>query len=505
MATLLTASLISTFAGVGSLVFGFASTVVTARMLGAHGTGLVAFAIWFATTASTVAGIGIQHIVLRYIGTPDNDEGREAGLARALLRPFNIATFVTTLGMLGWAAYQWSLGDAESTSVWIATAVFYVIFAYASIALSAARGTRDFGDNARQVFYGCVAQVPFVVVGAYFFGAAGALLGQMVRHLPTAFSLKKYISGPPAPPGLVTPAMYAYGRNNWFSSMIGLAIWTRIEFVFLGLNHAAADIGYFAVGMTLAGLVVQLPEQMSAALMPYFGRHHDNNDLVQLDRSYKRVFRWVGLFIFPVCFGGAAIMFELLPLLFGEAFLPAVPSATILMATACITALTIFPSAMISARERSDFFLWASPAMAVVMLVMLALVVPSNGATGASIVRGIVHSIWLILLSAFCWSRLSMMPPIVDLIKIGTSAALCALAAVFVLQMQGGVLGLLMAIAAGGVVYLVALRLTAAIPEDDVEMLSYNLGNSLPAPVVGLSLKVLQLIAPRRASQAEAP
>ena len=77
--------------------------------------------------------------------------------------------------------------------------------------------------------------------------------------------------------------------------------------------------------------------------------------------------------------------------------------------------------------------------------------------------------------------------------------------AVFVLQMQGGVLGLLMAIAAGGLVYLVVLRLTAAIPEDDVEMLSYNLGNSLPAPVVGLSLKVLQLIAPRRASQAEAP
>ncbi|RYE39360.1 MAG: polysaccharide biosynthesis protein, partial [Hyphomicrobiales bacterium] len=236
MATLLTASLISTFAGVGSLVFGFASTVVTARMLGAHGTGLVAFAIWFATTAATVAGLGIQHIVLRYIGTPGNDDGREAGLARALLKPFNISTFVTTIGMLAWAAYQWSLSDAEATSVWIATAVFFVIFAYASIALSAARGTHDFADNTRQVFLGCVAQVPFVIVGAYFFGAAGALLGQMVRHLPTAFSLRKYVSGPPSPRERLTPAMYAYGRNNWFSRMIGLAIWTRIEFVFLGLN-----------------------------------------------------------------------------------------------------------------------------------------------------------------------------------------------------------------------------------------------------------------------------
>ena len=127
MASLLTASLISTMAGVGSLVFGFASSVVTARLLGAHGTGVVAFAIWFGTTASTVAGLGIQNILLRYMGAPSDGDENNGGLARALLWPFTIATLAATTGMLIWAAYQWQLGDQEMTAVWIATAAFNVI------------------------------------------------------------------------------------------------------------------------------------------------------------------------------------------------------------------------------------------------------------------------------------------------------------------------------------------------------------------------------------------
>lgn len=505
MANLLTASLISTMAGVGSLVFGFASSVVTARLLGAHGTGLVAFAIWAGTTASTVAGLGIQNILLRYMGAPSDGEQANEGLARALLKPFTIATMVATLGMLVWAAYEWSIGDHEMTAVWIATAVFNVVFAYASMSLSAARGVKDFAGSARQVFWGCLMQVPLVVLGAYFFGAAGALLGQMARHLPVALSLKKYVSTPPAETGVVTPAMKSFGRNTWFSSMIGLFVWTRIEFVFLGFNHQPADIGYFAVGMTLAGLVVQLPEQMSAALMPYFGRHHDNDDMDQLQRSYARVFRWVGLFIFPICFGGAAIMPEFLPLLFGNEFIPAVPSATILIGTACITAMTIFPSAMIAARERSDFFLWASPTMAVTMVILLAISVPSGGAVAASIVRAFVHSLWLILLCSYCWSRLSMRPPIWDLIKIGVSAGICAGVAYFILEWRGDLIGLGLAIVAAAVVYPVCLRLVSAIPADDVEVLKHNLGSTLPRPIVALTLTVLNLVAPSRAGQVETP
>ena len=501
MANLLTASLISTMSGVLSLAFGFASNVVAARMLGAHGTGLVAFAIWFGTTAATVAGLGIQNMLVRYMASADDPVAANRGLVRKLLGPFSILAIAVTIGMLGWAAYQQILGDRAMTAVWVATAVFYFILAYASLTVGAQRGVRDFPATARQVLQGCMIQLPAVTVGAYFFGAAGAIVGQAMRYLPSALALRKFSVGPSTSVGVITPAMKSFSRNTWFSATIGLFIWTRIEFVFLAHNHEVADVGYFAIGMTLAGLVVQLPEQMSAALLPYFGKHHDNNDLGQLQRSYSRVYRWIGLFIFPVCFGGAAIMPELLPLVFGPEFEPAIPAASILLATACITAMTIFPSALISARERSDFFLWSAPAMAVLMVILLAVVVPSGGAVGAAIVRAVVHSGWLILLVGYSWGRLSIAPPVVDLLKIGASAAVCAFAAHLVLGVESGLFGLLLAVIAGALTFAVCLRVTSAIPEDDVEVLTYNLDNALPEPIAKLALIVVNLIAPKRTAE----
>lgn len=495
LANLLSASIISMAAGVGSLLFGFVSSVLIARMLGAHGTGLVAFAIWFGTIASTAAGMGLQNVLLRYMGAIEDPTRPGGGLARAIIGPFSLMITVASLAMLAWAGWQWFNGDQEMMAVWAATAVFHLIFAYSSLALSAARGMNDFASSARKVFYGCLMQVPFVIVGAYFFGAAGALFGQMVRHLPTALSMRTYIAGPPPSANVVTPAMRKFQWNTWLSGLFGMLIWTRIEFVFLGLNHQAVDIGYFAVGMTLAGLVVQLPEQMSAALMPYFGRHHDNNDLEQLARSYRRVFRWVALVILPICFGGAAIMHELLPFVFGEGFAPAIPSAAILVGSACITAMTIFPSAMISARERSGFILWATPLVALIMISLLTVAVPSYGAVGAAVVRAAVHTLWLGILAVYCWKWLSMPAPVVDLLKIIASALLSGGAAYAVLEYQGGLVGLVLAVMAGGFIYLVSLRLSAAIPDEDMAALDDNLQSTLPASVFALTMRVLRLIA----------
>ena len=175
MASLLSASLISTASGLGSLVFGFASNVIIARMLGAHGTGLVAFAIWIATAATIIAGLGVPNILLRYMGANDDPDRPGGGLARALLPRFTLPTLAVACGMLVWSGWQWADGDIEMAGIWAAAVVFYLAYAYAAMALGAARGRSDFAASARSIFYGCLGQVPLVALGCYFLGAGGAL------------------------------------------------------------------------------------------------------------------------------------------------------------------------------------------------------------------------------------------------------------------------------------------------------------------------------------------
>ena len=116
--------------------------------------------------------------------------------------------------------------------------------------------------------------------------------------------------------------------------------------------------------------------------------------------------------------------------------------------------------------------------------------------------RAVVHSLWLLLLSYYCWTRLLMRPPIRDLLKIGSSAAACAGVAYLVLEWHGDLLGLLLAPIAGALTYLICLRLVSAIPADDVEVLGYNLGSALPAPFVALAMRLIEFVAPRQPSEA---
>lgn len=484
MANFLRASLISSLASVLSLTFGFASTVIVARVLGVSGSGTVALALWIAMTLAIVADIGIPQTVLRYIGSAEADRGQGRVLARTLLGPFSLSVLLTLLVLAGYTLWVSRDGLTEQGFIWSATAILYLVYAFASFALATARGLDRFGESARDTLYGCLLQAPLVFIGAYFFGIAGAMLGHVARHLPQALGLRRYIGvSTPVEPQLWTPAMRRHGRNVWASGLIDVLTVTRIEFLFLGWYFSSMQIGYFAAGLTLAGLVEQLTLQISQPLLINLGRQHDRNNLAQLTQIYQRVFRWIAIFIFPICFGGAAIMPELLPTLFGEDFRPAIGMAIILMAFSCTTAFAVIPWALIGARSRSDFFLWYSPVTAVVTFMVLGVVVPLAGGEGAAWARGALHTASLGWLVWFAWRRLDVPLPLSSLVTAGLSAVICATAAHAVLGLVHGIPGMLLAIPIAAVTYAISLRVFRVVPVGDIALLQKALGGMLPARV----------------------
>ncbi|WP_417671693.1 lipopolysaccharide biosynthesis protein [Roseibium sp.] len=496
MASFIRSSAFSTMAGIVSLVFGFASSIVVARMLGADGTGGVAFGLWVAMTASMLANLGIPTMLLRYMPRYDRDGNAGGGLARLLFPPFIVPIGLTAVGICVYAYWLNAQGgDFEhSPALWVMTAVLLLSYGIAAYGEAAARGLNKFDETAKMAFYGCLIQLPLIAIGGYFFGVPGAMAGHVARHFPQAVRAFFYIFKPVTPGTEITHKMMINGRNTWLSNALGMLVWSRSEFFFLGLYFSATEIGYYAAGLTLASLVVQLPTQMIAALVPHIGKHHDNDDLFQINRTYQRVMRWLSIFVMPICFGGAAIMSELLPLLFGPDFDNAISMAVILVASACITALTLVPSTIIGARERSDFWLYASPIMAVLSMGSFWLITPHTGGLGTAWVRAAVHSVWFLWLVIFCWRQLQVRLDLRSFGSITLAALLCATMAFGSLQAFGGFLGLVVAVVIGALTYAVALRAFNAIPRDDVIALANNLPGALPARLTDLATKVLLLM-----------
>ncbi|WP_289035420.1 lipopolysaccharide biosynthesis protein [uncultured Roseibium sp.] len=498
MASFISSSAFSTMAGVVSLIFGFTSSIVVARMLGAEGTGSVAFAIWVAMTVATLANCGVPSILLRYMPAFDTVDRPGGGLARLLFPRFALPVTLTIFGLAAYALWlQNAGGDNEHPpSLWLMTALLLFSYSLAAFGEAAARGLTRFDEAARFAFYGCLLQLPLVALGGYFFGAAGAVAGHIARHLPQALRTIFYVRQVPTENTKILPKMNSYGWNTWFSNAVGMLVWSRSEFLFLGIYYSATELGYYAAGLTLAGLVIQLPTHMIAGLTPHIGRHHDNDDIDQINRTYQRVMRWLCLFILPICFGGAAIMGQLLPLLFGDDFHEAVDLSIILVAFAFLTALSLVPSTFIGARERSDFYLYASPIMALLSMGAFAAITPFWGPTGTAWARTGVHGLWLIWLVYFCWKKLDIRLDILGLAKVAISATLCAAAAYASLQYIAGLLGLAFALFIGVLVYASSLRVFKAIPENDVIALADNLPSALPQKLASLSTKVLMLLVP---------
>jgi len=497
MNSLLSSSVLSTLSAVASLVSGFASSVIIARMLGPEGSGVVAFAIWLAMTGSMTVNLGSSAVLLRYSKRYDEDGSPGGGLAKTVSRRFVPPLLLFCAGLAAYGFLPFEKPDAYPLSFWLATAALGLAFTLGAQGMSAARGLDRFKETTKLAFWGCLLQLPLVALGGWLFGAAGALLGYVARHVPQALRFFHYARrGAGRDPPAMTAKMKAHARNSWISEVIGALVWGRIEILFLSLFFTATITGYYAAGLSLAALVVQLPSQMVAGLTPHIGHHRDSGNMEQIRATYSRVFCWMAMLIVPICLGGLAIMPALIPLLFGEAFAPAVVPASIVLAASIMTALSVIPSHMINAFERTDMYLVASPVTAAVSIGILFLLVPGFGTTGAGVARLIVHGMWFVWLVAFCWMSLKIVPPLWALAKILAAGLCCALAALLTLGLTGpDAPGLIAAILCGGLVYLGAIRLLGCIKRDEVNELTPNLSNVLPHRLARIGARVLRVLA----------
>jgi O-antigen/teichoic acid export membrane protein len=493
MANILRSSLISIAATMASLVAGFASNIVVGRMLGPSGTGTVAFALWAATSASAVADIGMPQTLLRNIGAATGRGEDWKGLVHSGLRAFLISVPLVGVAILAWAAWR-ARSDVSAGCVWALTAALFASYALAAFSTAVARGRDRFGETAISTVIGGLVQVPLVLIGAWFWGAAGALIGHVARYLPQALRLKGYLRHPRRP---LTAPMRRYGRNMWLSDLIEIMILSRVEFLFLGLFFAATQIGYFAAGLALAGLIEQLALQIAPALIVGFADAHARGDMVEVERAYQRVIRVVALIILPVCLGGAAIMPALLPLVFGPLFVPAVPAAVILMAFAWPAALCVIPWGLISAAGHSNQILRIQIGSGLVTMLLLLAIVPWGGLEGAAWSRAAIGTLTFASLAAIARAHGGASVPWIALGRTIAAAGLCALAALVPVLLLSGIAAVLLGIAAGALVYALAVRLLGLIGPDEAASLLGGIADRLPAGAKPFVSGLCGLVAPR--------
>ncbi len=497
MSNLLRSSLISLAATIISLMAGFASNIIAARLLGPAGSGKVAYALWVATSAAAVADMGLPQTLLRNAGALAGTGDEWKGLVRAALRAFLVSVLMVGAAILAFAAMTYAWRDARHAWFWVVTAVLFLSYAFSAFSTAVARGRNRFGQTAVSTAIGGALQVPLVLAGAWLLGPTGALFGYAARYLPQALRLRHYVDrAVPASSQALTPAMRSYGRYMWLSDLIEILVLSRVEFLFLGFFFSSTGIGYFAAGLGLAGLIEQVMLQISPALIVNFTDAHAKGDHAALQAAYSRVIRMVALVMLPVSFGGAAIMPDLLPLVFGDAFEPAVPAAATLLAFVWIAGLSVIPWGMIGAAGRSELLLRVQIVCGLLTVLLLSVMVPLAGLEGAAASRAAITTLTFVLLAITAWKKIGAAVPVAALARNVLAAAFCAAAAGIAVYFLDGPPAIILAIPAGAVAYALAVRLLRLMEAADGRLLMESLGGKLPGPSRPLVSGLLAFLAP---------
>lgn len=458
-------------------------------MFGAEGTGHVAFALWLIFSAGVIADRGTPAMLVRYIAKTHAPD-REDPLTRALYPRFLWPAMGLLVCFLTYAILAWRVAQNGEPILWAFTGVTFLVYAHGAASIAAAQGLGRFTDAARRTVLGSLLQVPAIVIGAYFLGPAGAMLGHLVRHLPQGLGWRKYWSPGEVAPGTITSQMQRYGRNAWISGTINILVRTRVEFVFIGWFFSITEVGYFAAGMTFVSMIQQLTVFMLAALVPKFSQLQDRGDSSQFAVTYQRVLRWMCILLLPISFGGAAIMSDLVPLLFGSDFTPAIRTSAVLSLFMFAQSLSLIPFAALLAREKDQYHSMASALIGVFLIVLNLAVTPFFGGEGAAWVRGLVNFAALGLLFWFLDQRLELSPGLGRLMRVALAAGLCAAAAYGSLMVLQGAFGLIAAVTSGALVYLFSLRIFRAIPAEDIASLTASLRHALPGPLAKIAVAI---------------
>jgi O-antigen/teichoic acid export membrane protein len=491
-------SVFGTVAGFLIALGSVAANVIVAQCLGVESTGVVAFALWVAVVTAAIVDLGIQATLARYL--PEliaaGREHEAQRLSGALLRPLAICCGVALSAFVIYAIWQHQSGRASAAqaAIWVLVGCICVLQALAGFTSGCLRGLQRFDTAARLTAVSFACQIAGVAIGSATIGVLGALGGYCAGSaVPAALSLRYAGSG-----GALSEELRArvrrYALFAWASALSSTVVWSRAELFFLQRSTGSTAVGLFTVGLTLANLAAQAPMLLTAGLLPYFAQSYGRQAMTETREAYATATRVLAFLVFPACFGMAAIAPTALPLIFGQDFAAAVPSATVLVLAAAIGATSSVGSNLLMAMDRSDVFFVSGLVLAILSIIAGFTVIPAYGLMGAAWSRAAIQTSGVAFGCWFLFRRLRFPLPFGGLFRLFLAACLCGIAARACLWLTTGVTSLALAVVVGIGVYAIAVRFVGALHPDDAERLR-RLCRGFPESLQRICDRLLRLLA----------
>lgn len=311
-----------------TLVFPLITFPYTSRILGPEGNGKTSFAFSLVNYFVLLASIGVPLYGIREVAKIRNNKAELSALVQELLILHGCASLVSFACFLGMIAISPKVHE-EALLFWIVSC---------SIPLSMLtmewlyNGLEEFVYiTIRSVVFSAISVIAlFLFVhhkGDYVVNAAITVMASLGSSVLNFWNARKIVFAKRNQAWNfhrhLKPIMLVYALN------FVISLYAQLDTVMLGFMSSAVNVGYYSTAMRLTKMLLSLVSSMSSVLLPRLSFFLSNNMLKQFDEMLRKSIGVLILLCFPVTTGLILINRELLLLLAGPQYLPAVACSII--------------------------------------------------------------------------------------------------------------------------------------------------------------------------------
>jgi O-antigen/teichoic acid export membrane protein len=367
----------------GSLLIGFVTSIVLARLLGPSGRGLLALMLSVAQIAVIVTAIGLPVAVTYFASLPDADP--PAILGNCLAHAAVISAVLIPVAAVFYDQIANALGHGDGGRTWILVAALVPLTFLDWTTNSQLQGTLRFARfnlvviMARLVYaFGVVILVGFVDLGVTG-GVIATAVGAVVMILA---SLKPILDrGTPRLDRRLMSRMFSYGFRAQVGAILQLAN-GRLDVLIMQIYRPLSQVGYYVVAQAIAELPLLLSQQFRWTSMVLITKYE--GDEMQASTTADSVRHYAALGALVVL-ANAVFGTVLILVAYGSEFHPAVVPMLILLPGIWFLGLGIVIQGDLSGRGRPGLASWLTALAAVVTVSLDLTLIPPFGVIGASI------------------------------------------------------------------------------------------------------------------------
>lgn len=299
-------------------VLGLVNTIILARLLAPADFGLVAVGFMAMQLLQGFSNIGLPQAVIRF-----RDAGRaelDTLFTLAIIRGAAVAFILVIAAPIAARFY----GDARIAVVFCALAVFPIVQGFGNPRFFEFEReldfSKEFAATALTKLAGVAASITIAVLfRTYLAIIAGFLVGALLQ-LVLSYALRPHL------PRLTLRSLRkVLGFSGWITGVSFIAaLNNKLDAFVLARVIGAADTGAYYVGFQLTELpTTELAEPMSRAIYPGLSALQGDRERMRL--AFLRGVAALGAVAMPAAFGFAFVAGDLLPLLLGQKWAPAIP------------------------------------------------------------------------------------------------------------------------------------------------------------------------------------